>query len=319
MTDKSKTITIICPVYNEQEAIPIFHARLAEALAEVRKKYAVELIFTNNASTDKTLETIKNLRKEDPSIQVITLSRNFGYQASLLSGLRNSRGDAVVIIDVDCEDPPELIPRFIAEWEKGYDIVYGRRDKRPEFIGVQLARKAFYRITKSIADHDFILDMAEFSLISARVRDAIFHNRSTFPFIRAELGYVGFKRIGIPYARERRVGGRTHYNFIGMFKFAVGGILSSSTFPLRVAAYIGLPLVAANLLFLLYALWTGGQAGYRYLLLIDFSYVILIISFLATYLARTYKDGMQRPLFIIDWENTYLNNQRATDRDGGAA
>ena len=115
------------------------------------------------------------------------------------------------MIDVDCEDPPEMIPKFVNEWEKGYDIVYGKRDKRPEFIGIQLARKAFYRITRLIADYDFILDMAEFSLVSARVREAILQNRTTFPFIRTEIGFVGFKRKGISYARQHRIVGKSHY------------------------------------------------------------------------------------------------------------
>lgn len=308
MTQK-KLISTICPVYNEEEAVPLFYKRLMSAIESLRQEYDFELIFTNNASEDRTLEVIKDICLKDPTVHAITFSRNFGYQASILAGLRNARGIGIVVIDVDCEDPPEMIPRFIEEWEKGYDIVYGRRDKRPEHIALQLARKVFYRITRLIADYDFILDMAEFSLFSSRVRDIILQNRSTFPFIRSELGFVGFKRLGIPYNRELRISGKTHYNFIKMAQFAIGGILSSSTFPLRFAVYTGIPLVLINILFLFLKLLKGAKMDVQLLFLLDFSYAILVLVFISTYLARTYKDGVQRPLFIIDWENSFLNNR----------
>jgi glycosyltransferase involved in cell wall biosynthesis len=313
MTIHSKQlISIICPVYDEEGCILIFYHRLMAAIEPLRRQYDFELIFTNNASKDRTLEIIRDIRSKDSSVQVITFSRNFGYQASVTAGLKNAMGSAVIIIDVDCEDPPEMVPQFIPEWEKGYDIVYGKRDKRPEFIGMQLARKAFYRITKLIADYDFILDMAEFALFSDRVREAILRNNSTYPFIRGELGFVGFKKLGISYAREPRVFGKSHYKLMRMITFAVGGILSSSTFPLRLAVYIGFPLALVNLSFLLYRTLFAMQMDTQWIFLLDFTYTTLILAFISTYLARSYKDGVQRPLFIIDWQNSHLNN-----RDGG--
>lgn len=315
-TASKKLISIICPVHNEEEAIPLFYKRLKSAIADLCQRYDFELIFTNNASTDRSLEIIKELCKKDLSVQVITFSRNFGYQASLIAGLRNAKGLSSIIIDVDCEDPPEMIPKFVSEWEKGYDIVYGRRDKRPEFIGIQLARKAFYRITRLIADYDFVLDMAEFALFSARVRDSIVKNLSTFPFIRSEIGFVGFKRIGIPYTRESRITGETHYNFIRMTQFAIGGILSSSTFPLRLAAYLGFPLILINLFAFILVLIEIINTNIQLIFLIDFTYVIMILVFLSIYLARVYKDGVQRPLFIIDWGNTVLNRREQYTSSG---
>ncbi|MBI5048521.1 MAG: glycosyltransferase family 2 protein [Deltaproteobacteria bacterium] len=312
---RKKLISIICPVYNEEEAVPLFYKRLMSAIESLRQEYDFELIFTNNASEDRTLEVIKDIRLKDPIVQVITFSRNFGYQASILAGLRNAKGIGIVIIDVDCEDPPEMIPRFLMEWEKGCDIVYGRRDKRPEHIALQLARKVFYRITRLIADYDFILDMAEFSLFSSRVRDIILQNHSTFPFIRSELGFVGFKRLGIPYNREPRISGKTHYNFIKMAQFAIGGILSSSTFPLRLAVYLGIPLVFINLFIALLSLMAGGSIDMQVIFLLDFSYAILVLVFLSTYLARIYKDGIRRPLFIVDWQNSILNQANAGEHE----
>ena len=209
--------------------------------------YRLELSFIDNASTDRTSELVKELRAQDRSVQLITHSRNFGYQASLLCGLTNLEGDAYVIIDADCEDPPELIPEFVEKWEDGYDLVYGDRKWRSENPAVAMARRVFYRVTRKIADSEFIIDMAEFSLFSRRMRDEVLSHASTFPFVRSDLAYAGFRRFGIEYKREPRRFGKTHYNFWRMAKFAVGGILSASTFPLRAVAYGGIPLVLIDL------------------------------------------------------------------------
>ena len=200
-----KLISVICPVFNEEVAIPLFYAELQKAIAPLRDRYDFELLFTNNRSSDGSLAAIEKLHAADPTVQAITYSRNFGYQGSLLGGLAHAQGDAIVIIDVDCEDPPAMIPRFVEQWEKGFDMVYGRRDSRPESAIMQATRKLFYRLTKSIADYDFVLYMAEFSLFTRRVKDEILKHRSTYPFIRADLGYIGFDRIGISYERHKRI------------------------------------------------------------------------------------------------------------------
>ena len=184
-------VSIICPVYNEERAIPLFYDRLNAVWASLSAKYDFELIFTNNRSVDGTLASIQALREKDLKVQVITLSRNFGYQASVLAGISYSTGEATVVIDVDCEDPPEMLPLFIAKWEEGYDIVYGLRANRPEPRALIFMRKLFYRLLRLMADTDIVLDMAEFALVSARVRNVMCDNKNTFPFLRAEIGYSG--------------------------------------------------------------------------------------------------------------------------------
>lgn len=303
---KLPLLTIICPVFNEEDCIPLFFNRLKAVTDKMKDKYSFELIFTNNASQDKTLEKILDIRKTEPWVQVITLSRNFGYQSSLMSGLKNAAGEAIIIIDVDCEDPPEMIPQFIEKWEQGYDIVYGERVKRNEPRLIQLARKFFYRLTKSISDSDFILDMAEFSLFTKEVRDAITFNKSSYPFIRSEIGYAGFKRYKIPYTRETRVSGKTHYNFIGMSLFAIGGILSSSTFPLRLVVYTGMPLLILNITLILLAL-SGSEIPIIPIILLNMSVLLIAAMTLSIYLARTYKDGVNKPLFIINENESSMN------------
>jgi dolichol-phosphate mannosyltransferase len=305
--EKRTLISVICPVFNEEKTIPIFYKRLQAALAPLRQRYDFELLFTNNRSTDRTLEVIHELRREDPSVQVLTLSRNFGYQASVLAGMRHASGQAVVVIDADCEDPPEMLPHFILEWEKGYDIVYGKRERRPEFFGVQLMRKLFYRLNRSVADSEIILDMAEFALVSAHVRDVIVDNQSTFPFLRTEVGYVGFERKGILYEREGRVQGRSHYNFFRMAQFAVGGILSSSTFLLRLSVYLAPALLALSLALLFVDILLGYEKAFHALVTADLMYLVFFTSAVCVYLARVYKNGVDRPVFIVDWKKSVLS------------
>lgn len=299
-----KTLTVVCPVFNEELCIEKFHTLFSEAISPLTSQYNFELIFTNNRSSDRTLDILKELREKDPRIEFITLSRNFGYQSSVLCGITHGSGDAFVVIDVDGEDPPSIIPHFISKWEQGYDLVYGIREQRPEPKIVILARKFFYRFTKIIADADFILDMAEFSLFTRRMRDQIVLNQTGFPFIRAELAYLGFKRLGIPYARQRRIAGQSHYSFVRMSQFAIGGILSSSTFPLRILFYICFPLAFLDILAGFIAI--NSTINLQAMAMLNFAFLVFAGGIIGIYAARIYKDGLHRPPFVVDWANTTL-------------
>jgi len=309
-SSEQKKISIVCPFFNEEEIINLYYDRLQEAISSLKSRYLIELIFINNCSEDSSLAIAKKIHSHDSSVQVISLTRNFGYQSSVLCGLTFATGDAIVINDVDGEDPPELIPKFVAQWEKGYDIIYGKREKRPEFSGLTFCRKIFYRLTKIIADNDFILDMAEFSLFTRRVRDEIIRTKTSFPFIRNELAYVGFRQIGISYDREERIGGKGNYiGIAGMFrmvKFAVAGILTASTFPLRLTFYLAAPLLLGNFLVLFVYFLTPEKALLPLVYILNTMFLITAVTFLSTYMARVYKNGIQRPVFIVDWENTIL-------------
>jgi dolichol-phosphate mannosyltransferase len=301
-------------VYNEQESVPLFYGRQKAALEPLTGAYNFQILFTNNCSGDSTLDIIRQLHEQDPSVEILTLSRNFGYQASVLAGLYYARGDAMIVIDVDCEDPPEMVPQFITEWEVGNDIVYGIRQKRQEFIAIQWARKLFYRLLSLTADSNIILDMAEFALISARVRDHVIDNASTFPFIRTEIGYVGFRRKGIPYERQRRIHGRTHYNFVTMTEFAIGGILTSSTYALRMAAFSGAILLPLNLVLLVLYLAGVLSLAFHLLVSLDLMYLVFFVAVIAVYVARIYKNNVSRPVFIVDWQKSILKQRREASR-----
>ena len=177
-------------------------------------------------------------------------------------------------------------------------------------MSLTLCRKLFYRLTKAIADNDFILDMAEFSLFTQRVRDEVIRTKTSFPFIRNELAYVGFRKFGIDYDREPRITGKGNYKgFAGMFrmiKFAVAGILTASTFPLRLIFYLAIPLLLSNFAAIFFYFITPENMPLYLVYTINTMFLITAVTFLSTYMARVYKNGIQRPIFIVDWENTLL-------------
>lgn len=303
------SVSIICPVHNEERCIPLFFARLNAVLDQLQANYDFELIFTNNGSTDGSLAKIAAIRRDHPWVQVITLSRNFGYQASLMSGLANAKGSYFIIIDVDGEDPPELIPEFLECAKRGYDLVYGQRVARQEPAILQWARRVFYRVTRQIADNDFILDMAEFALFSYKIRDTILQNVSSLPFVRAEIAYAGFSRYGVKYTRGRRMEGETHYNLRSMANFAIAGVLTSSTFPLRLAAYAGIPVIAADVFVGAISLVREMDHVVNALILFNLAVIAYTLGSLSVYCARIYKDALNRPLYIVDREKTALNER----------
>lgn len=296
-----KNVSIICAVHNEEKTVPLFYDRLKGILKNLESKYNFELIFTNNRSTDNTLPLIKEIMNKDPMVKVLTFSRNFGYQSSVQAGMTHAKGDCIITIDVDCEDPPELIPEFLAKWEEGYDIVYGIRTNRPEPKIVIAMRNLFYKILRFTADTEIILNMAEFGLISNYVRDGIINNNNTFPFLRTEIAYSGYNMHGVKYDREKRIAGETHYNFWRMALFAIGGILSSSTFPFRLTVYVFPIVVLFNLAMLLLDIFLSGYY-FKILIVCDILYLNFLLAIHGVYLARIYKNGVKRPLYIIDWK-----------------
>ena len=302
-----RRITIVCPVYNEEQCVPPFYERLMGVLEPLRGQYEFDLLFTNNRSTDTTAEKVLELRQRDPSVQLLTLSRNFGYQNSVLAGIRQAAGDALIVIDVDCEDPPEMIPQFIAVWNEGYDVVYGKRERREEFFGITWMRKLFYRLNRALADSDIILDMAEFALITSEVRDAVASSGSTNLFIRAEVAHYGFRRKGIAYDRQRRILGKTHYNLYRMTEFAVAGMLSSTTAPLRVGFYLLPVVVVSNAVLLLLDILGVWSWGFKLLVSLDFIYVSTALAFISLYTARNYRNVIARPTAVVDWRLSAVN------------
>jgi dolichol-phosphate mannosyltransferase len=275
-------------------------------MAQLSERYRCELVFTNNASSDGTVDCIKEIAAANPNVYLITISKNVGYQASLECGLRTARGEVFVFIDVDCEDPPEMILDFVKWYEEGYDIVYGERIDRAEPRLLMWGRKVFYRVLKALADDEVILDMAEFSLLAGHVREAIIKDHSSFPFIRASIGRIGFNRKNLPYKRHKRAAGATHFRLFGMAYFAIAGILSSSTLFLRLPIFL-LPfwLLAVTGLYL-YRIYSQNQWLDAAILFLVLAYFGSAISFISIYVGRTYKNSLGRPNFVIDNKRSIL-------------
>jgi polyisoprenyl-phosphate glycosyltransferase len=303
-------ITILCPVYNEDRVVPLFFARIRPVIEKLAEHYAVHLLFLNNASNDRTAQQVEKIREIWGATYLITMSRNVGYHASLECGLKNAVGDLFVFIDVDCEDPPEMILEFVEKYEQGYDIVYGERVDRDESKAMKKARKLFYRLLRAVADEEILLDMAEFSLFTKEVREAILDENTSFPFLRASIARVGFRRAAIPFKRQRRIAGSTHYNLMTMSLFAIGGILSASTLFLRLPIYL-LPVWLLSLLLLsvgyvsTHSPWMVVAA-----FLLFAAYIGTTMAFTAMYVARVYKNGLHRPNAFIDRSGSILQPPR---------
>lgn len=305
-----KTFDVICPVYNEHQTIPLFFKRLQEVFAGLHEKYDCRLIFIDNSSRDRSQEIVRSLCAQFEWVSMIVMSRNFGYQCSVECGMRNSTADLTAVVDVDCEDPPELFVDFLKYIEEGYDVVYGERKDREEIALMKLIRKIYYRVTRAVADEHFILDMAEFCVINRFVREAIVADTSSFPFIRSSIGRVGFDVKNIPYKRHKRIAGETHYNMWRMWIFGVAGILSSSTLWLRIPTYVfpfwlltALALITARVV-------TGVDLYYQLVVSSGVIFLVFAVTGVSLYVARTYKNGLMRPNYIINVKKSILRGQQ---------
>lgn len=303
MKSDRKLITIISAVNNEEGNIIPFYNKM-KVIMENHKAHDFEILFINDGSKDTTLDHIQKLSSEDQRIKVISFSKNFGYQAALLAGFKHSKGDCLIVITASMTDPPELVETFIQKWEQGYEVVYGIRGKRPEASWLTSLRNSFYKVLKFVADTDIIMNMSEFALLDRVVKDSILEGYNQFPFIRSDIAYVGFQRIGIPYMIQPRISGKSHYNLWRMTKFAVAGILSISTYPLRLFLYLFPIFVALNIaLFTLSMLYS--PIFFQLAVLLDLIYLGTNLMFAGIYIARIYKNIVRRPIYVIDWKNSF--------------
>lgn len=309
----SKLISIIVPMYFEEKVVNECYNRLTSALSKSIPKY--ELIFVNDGSTDKTLVLLEEIAIKDSHVKIISFSRNFGHQIAVTAGLEKSKGEAVVIIDADLQDPPELIPEMIALWEKGYDVVYGTRKKRNgESLFKLITAKAFYRIMNKMSSIKIPMDTGDFRLIDRKVVEALKkmpeHNR----FLRGMSSWIGFKNIPLEYERCERFAGETKYPFKKMLKLAMDGIISFSSKPLKLVEYIGLGTILISFALLTYLLIVRfesvllGSILILTLLIFIGGIQLLSIGIVGEYIARIYDESKGRPLYIIDREINFEEN-----------
>lgn len=299
-------LSIVVPMYYEEAVAEECYTRLTKVMKD--NAYNYELIFVNDGSKDKTPEILRSLALSDSNVKVINFSRNFGHQAAVTAGIKASSGAAVVIIDADLQDPPELIPDMIALWKQDYDVVYAKRKKREGETWFKLmTAKYFYKLLNSLSDIDIPKDTGDFRLIDRKVADAFLEMPEKNRFIRGMVSWLGFKQIAIEYIRSERFAGETKYPLKKMIKFAKDGIIGFSTKPLKIITTIGLFSVMLSFIVLVYSLsvkFLGGnvERGWTSIIVaITFfgGIQILSLGIVGEYVARIYDEAKNRPLYLI--------------------
>jgi len=302
-------ISIVLPAYNEEPNILPFFERINPVLAQLSDRFQFEFVVTDNHSTDATFALLRQVAATDPRVRVFRLSKNFGFQRSILTGYMQSRGDAAIQLDVDLQDPPELIPTFLDRWQAGADVVYGVRVERSEGPLINFARVVFYRLIDLLSEDRLPVDAGDFRLISRRVIDLVCTYRDANPYLRGTIATLGFEQVGISYARSARKFGESKFPFSKLLSLALDGILNHSTVPLRIATFFGLAtsiltvvlmLVYAFVRVILRAPWPAGFTTLAALILLSISINAMLLGVIGEYLGRMYRQVRHAPVSIIE-------------------
>lgn len=309
MSDGKKLISLVCPVLNEELTIPIFYDRLQGILSSLCDRYDFEFVFTDNASLDRTFEILTDLARKDPRVRVFRFSKNFGYQGSIWTGYTKSRGAAAMQLDVDLQDPPELLPEFLRLWEAGNRVVYGVRKRRPEPWWLSAIRKIFYRMLNALSSEPIPPDAGDFRLIDRKVIEELKFLDPNFLYIRGAIAHMGFKQIGVDYERAERQHGESKFGLKQLFSLAVDGLLVHSTAPLRMATYFGLTVsfltISGAIAYAIAKLtigqdWPAGFATIIICTLLALGINSLFLGILGEYVGRLYRQRNSAQRVIID-------------------
>ena len=304
-----KKVSVVIPMYYEEDVANECYKRVRNVLTALRD-YNYEIIFVNDGSKDKTLEILKRIAQEDENVKIISFSRNFGHQAAVTAGIKYVTGDAIVIIDADLQDPPELIPEMLKLWEQGSEVIYGKRKIRNgESRFKLLTAKMFYKTLNALSDVDIPKDTGDFRLVDRKVIEVVNSLPEHNKFLRGLFSWVGFKQIPFEYERKERFAGKTKYPLKKMLKLASDGIISFSTKPLKLVGGLGVISIIVSLAILIYSLvsyafslnnlmpgWTSIMVAITL-----FSGVqLLSIWIISEYIARIYDETKNRPQYIIN-------------------
>jgi glycosyltransferase involved in cell wall biosynthesis len=301
------SVDIIVPVYNEQDVLPLFVQRIKEVMQTCDVKWRV--IFVDDGSSDDSLNQMKAIHETESHFGYLTLSRNFGKEYALTAGLDHASSDAVVVIDVDLQDPPELIPDMIAQWHQGYDVVYATRKARH---GESMAKKAtanwFYRIINSMSKIDIPKDTGDYRLMSRKAYTAVNKLRERNRFMKGLFAWVGFKQKQLYFEREPRAAGETKWNYSKLWRFALDGITSFSYLPLRFATWIGMFVAISSFIYgaiiigktLILGSDVPGYPSLMVVILFLGGIQLTALGIIGEYLGRMFNESKQRPLYVID-------------------
>jgi polyisoprenyl-phosphate glycosyltransferase len=299
-------ISVVVPMYFEEEVAQECYNRLRSVMKE--NQYNYEFVFVNDGSTDRTMDILLEIAQNDKKVKVINFARNFGHQTAVTAGVDYATGDAIVIIDADLQDPPEVIPDLIAKWQEGYDVVYAKRKTRKGESWFKLVTaKYFYKFLNYMSDIEIPKDTGDFRIIDRKVADVFRQMTERNRFVRGMISWVGFRQTYIEYERDERFAGETKYPFKKMVKFASDGIISFSTKPLRLVMGLGLASVFISILVLIYTFIVRlfGQSvepGWASIMvaITFFSGVQLLgLGIVGQYIARIYDESKNRPIYIV--------------------
>ena len=299
-------LTIIAPMHNEAPVLEAFFARIDETLAAIQVK--AEVVCIDDGSRDATLAMLLDRAARDPRVKVIALARNFGKEAALTAGIDAATGDMIVPIDADLQDPPELIGEFVRLWEAGYDVVYGvRTDRSSDTFLKRATAGLFYRVFNGMSDQPIPRSAGDFRLMDRKVIEAVKQLPERNRFMKGLFAWVGFSQIGVPYVRPARAAGTSSWGYLNLFKFAIDGITSFSTVPLRIWSVLGLGaavvaiLAAAGLIIrtLVVGRDVPGYASLMVVVLLGFAVQMIAFGVLGEYVGRLYQEVKGRPIYIV--------------------
>ncbi|HJW45871.1 MAG TPA: glycosyltransferase family 2 protein [Lysobacter sp.] len=304
-------LTIVIAAFNEADAVPLLHTRLAAVLDDMTDIEG-RVLYVDDGSHDATWALLQQIAAGDPRVALLRLSRNFGKEAALTAGLDHVDTGAVMILDADGQDPPELIPQFVAKWREGYDDVHGTRlEREGEGWLKRSTAHAFYRVIGRLSHTPIPADTGDYRLLSPRSLAALRQLRERHRFMKGLFGWVGFNSVAIPYHREARSAGRSKFNLWRLWNFALEGITSFSTAPLRLTTYMGLVTAAVAFLYgawiiLKAMLWSDPVAGWPTMMVVILflgGVQLIALGLIGEYLGRLYDESKQRPLYLIDvWQ-----------------
>ena len=302
-------ISVVIPMYNEEEVLETSYVRMIKVLQSL-EKYDYEIIYVNDGSKDQTLEMLQKKAKENEKVKILSFARNFGHQSAVTAGLKYVTGDAIVIIDADLQDPPELLPEMIALWEEGNEVIYGKRKSRKgESVFKLLTAKMFYDTLNALSDVEIPKDTGDFRLVDKKVVDVINSLPEHNKFLRGLFSWVGFKQKAFSYERQERYAGKTKYPFKKMWKLASDGIISFSTKPLKLVGGLGILTIILSIGILIYSLisyifelnsLTAGWTSIMVAITLFSGVQLLSIWIISEYIARIYDETRNRPEYIID-------------------
>lgn len=299
-------LSVIAPVYKEEKNIPIFYKRVKKTIEKIGIRH--EIIFIDDGSPDRSALALRAIALKDKSVKVIRFSKNFGHQAAITCGLDSARGDAVVTIDTDLQDPPEVIEEMVKAWERGAEVVFARRRARKDGFFKRATARIFYRVIDRLSETDIPLDAGDFRLMNKNAAEAMRQMREHSRFIRGMASWVGFRQATVEFDRDERKFGKTNYPFRKMLKLALDGIFSFSHKPLKAASWLGIATTIGGLAYAGYAVWekvahpdrvVQGWTSLIVIVLVISGVQLIILGVIGEYLGRVYTESQNRPLYIV--------------------